>query len=205
MAAHGWKNNAELIAACAQLGYLHVDWRIIDPTYGRGKWWTAWRPKDLVTHDQAIDGTDFRDLSSLYEDDEFDAATYDPPYCPRGGDTTSDKMKDFNERYGRVTNTTPVGIQQLVEDGLTEMARIVKPGGFILCKVQDYVWGGKLRLGTHHTLNHALDLGCMLEDRLEHITTPRPQPARTRKDGKPSVQCHARRNLSTMLVLRSPK
>lgn len=205
MAAHAWPSNAELIAACHQLNYLKDADRTLDPTFGRGKWWTSWRPKTLVTHDAAIDGTDFRDLSDLYDDGEFDAIAYDPPYVPRGGQTASVKMQDFNDRYGRVLNSTPKSIQQLIDDGLTEMVRLVKPKGIILVKCQSYVWAGKLWPGVHYTLSHSLSQGCRLKDQLEHVTTPRPQPTRTRADGKPSVQQHARRNLSTLLVLEGPK
>lgn len=49
--------------------------------------------------------------------------------------------------------------------------------------------------GTHYTLTHALELGLVLVDRFEHIGRPRPQSQKR--------QVHARRNLSTQLVLRA--
>jgi hypothetical protein len=203
-AAHAWKNNAELITACHALGYLKDDDKVLDPTCGRGRWWTQWKPADLTTHDVLIDDTDFRDLSDLYDDHAFDAIAYDPPYVPRGGQTASARMQDFNERYGRVINTTPASIQQLIDDGLTEMVRLVKPKGIILVKCQSYIWAGKYWPGAHYTLAHGLDLGCTLVDQFQHVTSPRPQPPRTRKDGKLAVQQHARNNYSTLLVLGAP-
>lgn len=32
-----WPSNGHLIADCARLGYLHKDWRTLDPTYGFGR------------------------------------------------------------------------------------------------------------------------------------------------------------------------
>ena len=89
-------------------------------------------------------------------------------------------------------------MQDQINDGLTEMVRVVKPGGIVLVKCQDYVSSGRLWLGTHHTLTHALRLGCECVDRLEHHGEPRPQPPGRRV-------LHARRNLSTLFVLRTPR
>ena len=43
--------------------------------------------------------------------------------------------------------------------------------------------------------------GFKLVDRLEHLGAVRPQPPRTRTDGKLVTQQHARRNLSTLVVV----
>ena len=71
--------------------------------------------------------------------------------------------------------------------------------GLILVKVQDYISSGKFFPGTHYTLTQALNLGCEIVDRFERTQPhPRPQPPGRR-------QVHARRNLSTLFVLRVPK
>lgn len=194
LAAHNWRNNAEMIADCARLGYLAVDRITLDPTFGRGKWWTTFRPEKLFTHDLRADGVDFRDLP--YDDATFDDAVFDPPYMAPGGRETS-TMTDFNDRFGtHNTPRTPLENQQLINDGLSEVHRVVKPRGFVLVKCMDYVNSGRLFLGTHHTLTHGLSLGFECFDRLEHWRrTPSPQPAGRR-------QVHARRNYSTLLVFR---
>jgi tRNA G10 N-methylase Trm11 len=196
LAANRWVGNAELIEDCARLGYLHKEWLTLDPTYGRGVWWKNWRPDNLVTHDlHTLDDVDFRDLPE--PDSHFDAVAYDPPYVCVGGRTTTG-IPDMHDRFGlTAAPRTPADLQELINAGLDEMYRVLKPKGFLLTKCQDYISSGKLWIGTHHTLTHALGLGFTLFDRLEHIGNPRPQPPRPR-------QVHARRNLSTLFVFRKP-
>lgn len=200
LAATDWRSNAELIADCARLGYLREYWLTLDPTYGRGVWWKLWRPEELTTHDQAACGCDFRQLP--HEDETFDAVAFDPPYVCTGGRTTS-TIPDFNSRFGLTdAPRTPAALQEMNEAGLAEMHRVLRPRGVLLVKCKDYVWSGRLFLGTHRTLTRALELGFEPIDRLEHVGRPGPQPDRNRADGKPVVQQHARRNLSTLFVLR---
>ena len=96
------------------------------------------------------------------------------------------------------TAKRPEDVQSDIQDGLDGCLRVVKPGGIVLVKCQDYVTSGKLFPGTLLTCNHAIMKGFELVDRLEHISGPRPQPGGRR-------QVHARRNLSTLFVLRRPK
>lgn len=193
LAADTWRTNGHLVADIARLGYLKADDHVLDPTFGRGLWWTVWQPKHLTVHDLRIDGTDFRDLP--YDDATFDAVAFDPPYVSVGGRKTT-TIPDMHDRFGLTdAPTRPAGVQELINTGLTETTRVLKPKGVLLVKCQDYVSSGKLWPGTHLTLNHAFTLNLNLIDRLEHIGRPRPQPAGRR-------QVHARRNLSTMLVFR---
>lgn len=196
MAATRWKTNGYLLADCRRLGYLKDSDFTLDPTYGRGRWWTVWRPEVLVAHDIREDGVDFTELP--YLDGTFDAVTFDPPYVSVGGRRTTG-LSDFHDRYGlEDAPKSPADLQHLIDRGLGEMFRVVKPGGIVLVKCQDYVSSGRLWLGTHWTLTTAMDLGFVIVDRLEHIGAPRPQPPGRR-------QVHARRNLSTLFVLRRPK
>ena len=201
LAAHAWPDNAALIADCAELGYLPLDGEVLDPTFGRGGWWKKWRPLRLVTNDldpgtDAMYHNDFRHLP--FHDGRFDAVAYDPPYVSVGGRITSG-IQDFLDRYGMDdAPTTPAGVQQMIDDGLAEMQRVVRPGGWILTKCQDYVSSGNLWLGTHFTTRQGLRLGLDLFDRLEHVGGARAQPP-----GRPQV--HARRNLSTLLVFKKPQ
>jgi tRNA G10 N-methylase Trm11 len=197
-AATRWQTNGDLIVDCRELGYLQEDWSILDPTYGKGVWWKNWRPTGLIARSNLTEPEfDFR--ATEYENNTFDAIAYDPPYVCIGGRKTTGVEDRLYGKYGLMdAPKTPAALQLLINDGLTEMARIVKPKGFILVKCQDYVSSNKLWIGTHWTLDHALKLDLEVVDRFEHITSPRPQPP-----GRGQV--HARRNLSTMLVFRKKK
>jgi SAM-dependent methyltransferase len=188
LAAQAWATNAELIADCARLGYLTG--RVLDPTYGRGKWWTAWCPDGLVAHDLKTDGVDFRHLP--HPDESFDAIAFDPPYKLNG--TPTDKV---DAPYGVDVVDTRDGRHQLIRDGITECKRVLALDGHLLVKCQDQVNGGKVRWQTHEFTGHAQTLGLRLVDAFL-ILGHREQPAGTR-------QVHARRNYSTLLVFRKAK
>jgi tRNA G10 N-methylase Trm11 len=199
LAATPWPTNADLIADCERLGYLRADAFTLDPTYGRGTWWRRWRPDLMVEHDIRLDGVDFRDLP--HDGGHFRQIAFDPPYVSIGGRNAENTgMGELHDRYGMATTpTSPAGLQALICDGLKELDRVLSPGGVLLVKCQDYVSSGKLWLGTHWTLGCALALGLTCIDRLEHYSpNPRPQPPGRR-------QVHARRNLSTLFVLRKGK
>lgn len=201
-AATAWRTNAEMIVACRDLGYLHPSDLVLDPTYERGTWWKAWRPPALVALNRDEDGTDFRDLS-MFSEGSFGAIAYDPPYCAKGGRRTSG-IVEMDERYGQEdAPATPALLQALINDGLTEMARLIRPKGHILVKCMNYVSSGKLWPGIHLTTAHGMSLGLELHDQLIHVGKAGPQPARTRKDGAPVRQHHARNNYSTLLVFRA--
>ncbi len=76
----------------------------------------------------------------------------------------------------------------------TEAHRVLTPGGYLLLKCQDQVCSGQVRWQTREFADHAEQLGMRLVDAL-HLLGHRPQPAGRR-------QVHARRNYSTLLVLR---
>lgn len=198
LAVTSWADNAAMIEDCVRLGYLWPWDRVLDPTYGRGTWWKRWRPWDLTGPPQAH--LDFRFLP--YRANFFDAAVFDPPYLSKGRATP--KLGDFDARYGLATHApgakrkSPADIQADMDAGLSELARVVRPGGYILMKCMDYISSGKLWLGVHQTIEHALSLGLEVVDRLEHVHAPGPQPK-----GRPQV--HARRNHSTLLVFRVGK
>lgn len=190
-AVTAWPNNAALIADCARIGYLDGELVTLDPTYGRGMWWTKWRPTDLIMHDIRLDGVDFRHLPEA--DDSISQAVFDPPYMAPGGRKTS-TIGDFNDRFGlHESARTPADNQVVINDGIGELARVLTHRAVLLVKCMDYVNSGRLFPGTHYTLTHALASGFRLVDRLEHVGRMGPQSQTT--------QVHARRNLSTMFVL----
>lgn len=208
LAAGDWKNNAELIADTARLGYLHDDWPTLDATYGLGRFWTTWRPDTLTTND--IDPTttaehhdDYRRLP--FADDTFAAVVFDPPYQLNGTSTgVGPSAKDASygvDRYSSVESR-----HQNIRDGITECLRVLArgaradrtTGGFLLVKCADQVNAGRVRWQTHEFTAHALTHpGVRLVDAL-HLRGYRAQPA-----GR--SQQHARRNYSTLLVLRKER
>ena len=193
LAATAWPTNAHMIEDCARLGYLRGDWNVMDATFGKGVWWKLWRPERLTEHDIALDGVDFRALPE--GDGTYDAVAFDPPYVSKGGRSTT-TIPDFFERYGlKDAPRTPADLQRYIDAGTSECARVLKPGGVLLVKCKDYISSGKLWLGASRTLAHAVGLGLEAIDRLEHVGRPGPQPPGRR-------QVHARRNLSTLFVLR---
>lgn len=206
LAATAWNTNADLIADCFRLGYLRTEWVTLDATFGRGNWWKKARPTILWAQDlrempepwpdvQYLAGIDFR--HQPWDDDAFDACAFDPPYVCVGGRATTG-TPDMHDRYGMTdAPRSPRALQDVIDEGLAECARVTKPGGHLLVKVQDYVSSGSLWPGTFYTTQRALDLGLVVLDRLEMIGSPRPQPPGRR-------QVHARRNLSTLLVLKRP-
>jgi hypothetical protein len=194
LAATPWTSNAHLIADCHELGYL--DGHVLDPTYGKGGWWKVWRPEKLTEHDldpERGDGVDYRNLPE--PDGTFDSVAFDPPYVSPGGRTTTG-MPEFHARYGMAsTARSPRALFGNNTLGFAECVRVLRRGGTIVYKSQDYISSGKFQPVTHWIVSDALERGLEYVDRLEHIAGVRPQPPGRR-------QVHARRNCSTMLVFR---
>ncbi len=196
LAAGDWSTNADLIADVHRLGYLNDDDVVLDPTYGLGRFWQRWRPPFLMACDLNIDrspmvqSVDFTDLP--FDDREFDAVVFDPPYKLNG--TPSGKM---DEDYGVDEVTRWQDRHTLIRRGIAEAFRVLKPGGHLLVKCQDQVCSGAVRWQTREFADYAESLGLRLVDRFD-IESYRPQP-----DGRRQV--HARRNTSTLLVFVKPK
>jgi SAM-dependent methyltransferase len=191
MAVGAWTTNADLIADVARLGYL--DGRVLDPTYGLGGFWRRWQPAELIASD--LDpakspighSVDFTRLP--WPAATFEAVAFDPPYKLNG---TPDAAVDA--RYGVHVPTTWQDRMALIRDGIAEAVRVLRPGGHLLIKCQDQVCSGRVRWQTREFADHAEAHGCELIDRFD-LLAHRPQPPGRR-------QVHARRNASTLLVMR---
>lgn len=178
LAADRWPTNGELVADIVKLGYLDLETETLDPTYEGGLWWSVVRPAQLVTLHRPSDGTDFRDLHQ-FPDGRFHQIAFDPPYSAQGAQDTS-TMQQYNARYGRNTvKPSPEAVQDLCDDGLTEMWRLCAEGGIVLVKTNMYVWSSDLWLGTFWTIQHAVKLGFIVEEVMHMISdTASPQPKR---------------------------
>lgn len=193
LAAGLWKNNAEMILAVVELGYIREHDDVVDLTFGRGKWWTRYQPGSLAHSDK----WDFTNLPH-HLDDRFDVVAFDPAFVSTGGRKTS-TIPDFNDRYG-VTDA-PKNPQLMHEKnmlGLRNAMRVVKPGGLILYKCMDYVSSGTLQMVTHWSWRDAIEMGLTVRDRLILVGHARVQP-------KGRGQQHARNNFSSLYVLERPR
>lgn len=187
-------DNADLIVACHELGYINDDDWVLDPTYGQGRWWRKYRPAHLVASDITT-GTDFRKLP--HPNATFDVVAFDPPYKLNGtgGSHPSDDDYGVAGPYQHWRDK-----HLLMIDGVLQCKRVLKPGGVLLVKCQDQVSSGEVRWQTfmfHDLLVGAQPRNFDLIDML-HLQGHRPQPGGRR-------QIHARRNYSTLMVFRKKK
>jgi hypothetical protein len=194
--------NGVLIATVARLGWLgEPDDTVLDMTYGEGKWWTVLKLRNLIAHDLALDGVDFRHLPEA--DQSVRTVCYDPPYITTGSEETS-TLDDFYDRYGLGQIRGWQNLRQLIADGLAEAARVVMPGGYVLVKCEDYTESDGKRFNYVWLVNTAETLGLELQDRVIHYTGPGPQPKQNR-DGSPRRQVHVREAASFLCCFKRTK
>lgn len=192
MAYGAWKNNGEMITDVARLGYL--DGKVLDCTYGYGKFWTEWRPERFVGCDIDVSkspvgySVDFTAMP--WTTRSFKAVVFDPPYKLNG--TPEPVVGGVDERYGVHEVTRWQDRMDLMWRGLVECCRVGRE--HVLMKCQDQVCSGRVRWQTVEFTLAARELGWGLVDRFD-MASYRPQPPATR-------QVHARRNVSTLLVFR---
>jgi len=167
------RTNGPLIAAAATL-WIEPDDTVVDVTYGRGNFWTVYRPDNLIAHDIAIDGVDCRRLPEV--DASVDVLVFDPPYIAQGGRDTS-TTPDFIDRYGlREAPRNHAELLELFRDGIVEAARVLRPGGRLLVKCMDYVVGGTYRTVRHDVVACAMASGFQQVDEFVHYSGTGPQP-----------------------------
>lgn len=193
--------NGVLIAEVAKLGHLQGE-VVVDTTYGEGSFWTRYRPEWLIAHDlYKGDGVDFRDLP--YDDVSLPVVVFDPPYISTGNRETS-STDDLYDRFGLGDLKGYAAVRKLIDDGLTECARVLAPRGRLLVKCMDYTESGRKNWSTFETYAHADRLGLRMVDRFHHLTGGGPQPMNN-LDGSPREQRTAREVTSMLLVFTKPE
>lgn len=196
-------SNGVLIATAARLGYLGgPNSTVLDVTYGRGLWWTMYRPPNLARHDRfTLDGVDFRQLPEA--DNSVEIVCFDPPYISTGSRETS-SVDDLYDRFGLGEAKGWRAIRQQMDDGLTECARVLAPGGFLLVKCMDYVESGRKVWNGFWVYWRCEAMELRLVDRFIHLTGGGPQVT-SNLDGSPREQQHAREVSSLLLVFTKPR
>lgn len=191
------RNNSELIANIAEIGYLQQDVATCDPTYGLGNFWNDWVPDEACQwfSDLAVEKSpqgysiDFE--HTPYLDGFFPQVIFDPPFKLSGkpGGTMDDnygidKYIDWRKRHA------------WIKRGITEMTRILDPTeGVLIVKCMDQVCASRYRWQAREFAEHAESLGLRLVD-TAHVQSYRPQPG-----NRPQVHFH--RGYSTALILTS--
>lgn len=187
-AATKWNSNADMMLDVVELGYIRPTDRVIDLTFGRGKWWTKYQHPGVFTANVDPDCPpnemppmpwicrDFRNLGDIDAYGPFDVVVFDPPYVSMGGRATSG-LPDFMDRFGlENAATTPELLQQDNNRGLAEAYRICEPHGLVLAKCAPYISSGVRKEGDWWTRDAALELGFRVEDMLIHLGDVRAQP-----------------------------
>lgn len=158
--------NAELIENCAKLGWLNRSDLIVDGTYGLGNFWTRWSPERLIGLD--IDPKRAKDIccdfrSTPFEDASVDVYVLDPAFKEngQGGSHPSDVAYGVADRWQGVG-----GRMHMLNEGIVEGARILKPGGRLLVKVMDQVVSAGLSWQTKEAWLFATSLGFTQVDEL---------------------------------------
>ncbi len=190
-AATYWPTNAHMITDIARMGYLDSRSLTLDASYGKGNFWTIWRPKNLITTDLDPDkNVDFQSSFTClpFADNTFDRVVYDPPYKLNGTPSKADYP------YGVHEYTRWQARIELMKEGQAECARVVKKKGLLLTKCMDQVVSGHVRWQTDMMTEIATEMKFKKRDRIEFLTDPREQPHER--------QCHFRRNYSTLLVFQ---
>ena len=123
MAIGEWRTNGALIADAARLGYIAG--KVLDLTYGEGKFWTDHRPEDLTTNDLNPDKPaqhHFDATGTPWEDRAFDTVVFDPPYKLAG----TPSSPEMDHAYGTTAYVPRAAAQLLLVDGITEGARLTR-------------------------------------------------------------------------------
>jgi hypothetical protein len=105
--------------------------RILDCTYGAGRFWRKHRPEGLVTSD-LLSGADYRaDFTFLpFASGFFDIVVFDPPHIRRNL-----RMDDLRQSVYAFYNLSET--PRTYVPALKELWRVIVPGGVIIAKIAD--------------------------------------------------------------------
>jgi hypothetical protein len=143
------------------------------------------------------------DCRSLPEPDgTVDVLILDLGYVAKGGRKTSG-IEAMDDRYGighEWDPRTPKELQELIEAGIKEGARVLKRKGRIMVKCMDYVSGGKTIWGRRHVEDCLIAAGAPPEDTFLLVRpSGGPQPLKN-LDGSKRVQTHTHKAHSYLVI-----
>lgn len=185
MAWTNWATNAEMMRdiALSDLGYLHKDWTICDPTYGLGITWKLWRAVTMILSDlnprKSPTGTAIDACDLPLQDDSVDVHFLDGPYKLNG---KADVPVD--SRYGVDEWASAPARIRLICMMMTEGNRVLRPwhpdrpSGKLMVKCQAQVNSGSYWPQPMTFTEHGQSLGLELIDEILYPSY-RPQPRRS--------------------------
>ena len=189
------RTNADLVVDLVTLGYLHDGLSVLDLTYGKGRFWSKYRPPLLVTND--LDVTlatdhhfDFRGDRPAHLRAAFDVTVCDPPYGLRG------TVNDTNGDYGLGEYLPVAERHAMMKAGLSATYDYTKPGGLVIYKCQEQTCNGRKYPQPYMVHDWAMREGLEYESTF-HVHSHRPQPA-----GRGQKLVH--QNYSSALLFRRP-
>ena len=163
----------------------------MDPTYGHGGFYKSGVPKPICAYD--IKPRDPRvrkgDCTRLPQaNNSVRSIVFDPPFLP--GMKSGSIMK---KRFGTIGST--LDIEDMYLSSLREFYRILKPGGVLVFKCQDYVNGKQQKILHNTIINLALVLNFEVLDLFILLAKSRPY-------NSSRIAVHARKFHSYFIVFR---
>lgn len=195
------KTNSVLLADYVRPLYLRANDVVLDATYGKGNFWTKYKPRKLIKHDlYVLDGVDCRHLPE--NDESVDVVVLDLPYTSVGGRKTS-TIKDFHKAYGlQRGGKTPEDVQVVIAEGIREAYRVLVPYGLLMAKCQDYISGGSFVSGHFSTVESAQHFGFTLIDEFIHYRGGLGAQPTHNLDGSRRRQVHSHRAHSFLCIFQ---
>lgn len=175
--------------------------KILDATINSGRFWKgSTRPVTGMDIDPKFAPDIVADNRKMpVKSNSFDVVVYDPPHVPNQG---KDRSKDFNTRFGLVVKSLPDGgynLNHLYKPFSDEAYRVLRPQGFLFCKIADYIHDHKYQWAHAEFIQAAVASGfcafdCIIKVRKSPITDPKWKTA-----------YHSRRHHCYWLIFRKPK
>jgi hypothetical protein len=141
------RTNADLIADAARIGWLPEP--VFDATYGKGAFWSKYKPETLVTNDLYKPADHAFDYGQAFPTDmhrQYGCVVYDPDYKLQGSGSKQFAAKNY--AYGVDRDKTVGRRLGDLRTGAVNSGALVRKGGFLLIKCQDQVACGKVHRQT---------------------------------------------------------
>jgi len=133
-------NDAELLEAMLQFYPRKPPERILDATYGTGRFWKGTSREvtslDIDSRREPDYVADNRDMP--FEDESFDVVVYDPPHLGSQGRSRSKKYQNFGLNF-EALKAQGYSLSYLYPPFMAEAYRVLIPEGILLCKVADII------------------------------------------------------------------